>query len=235
MNIRIGHQRLGERPLIAGVLTDISVETADKQAVECSDIIELRVDMFNSLDPDNIADTFKLVKERFSKPILGTIRHNSEGAKIQIPDRTQLYKIIAPLSDALDVEIQQETATAQVKKLCIANKIPLIGSYHNFDSTPQEIFLDSIELKGRRLGADIVKVATAAHTREDLVRITTFVLKHRHAGVIGIAMGEAGLSSRVFGPIFGSLITYGYIAEISAPGQLSTCEISALFKKLHIR
>ncbi|MCE5313061.1 MAG: type I 3-dehydroquinate dehydratase [Nitrospiraceae bacterium] len=234
MNMKIGHQRLGERPLIAGVLTDAGVDMPDNESIKCTDIIELRVDMFKNLDPDHIVNTFKLAKEKFHKPIIGTVRDISEGAKVKVPDRLQLYKIIAPLSDALDVEIQQETTTAQVKKLCIANKILLIGSYHNFTSTPQDIFLDSIELKGRRLGADIVKVATTASMREDLIRVATFTLKHRHAGVIAIAMGEAGLPSRVFSPVFGSLITYAYINEASAPGQFSACELFDIFKKLHI-
>lgn len=234
MNIKIGHQTLGEQTLIAGVLTDAGVEMPDHESIECIDILELRVDMFSSFKPDHVANIFRLAKEKFGKPIIGTIRHTSEGAKTRVPDRVQLYKIIAPLSDALDVEIQQETDIAQIKKLCIANKTLLIGSYHNFSSTPQEIFLDSMELKGRRLGADIVKVATTAFSRDDLIGIASFTMKHRHKGIISIAMGELGISSRIFSPIFGSLITYAYIDEASAPGQFSACELFKIFKKLHI-
>ncbi|MBN2654217.1 MAG: type I 3-dehydroquinate dehydratase [Nitrospirae bacterium] len=233
-NIKIGHQKLGERPLIAGVLTDADVEMPDHESIDCTDLLELRVDMFSSLEPNHVAETFRLAKEKFNKPIIGTIRHTSEGAKVKVPDRIQLYKVIAPLADALDIEIQKEADIAQVKKLCIANKTILVGSYHNFNNTPQEIFLDSIELKGRRLGADIVKIATATFTREDLIRIASFTLKHRHKGIIAIAMGDVGLSSRIFCPIFGSLLTYAYINETSAPGQFAACELFKIFKKLHI-
>ncbi|MBI3592233.1 MAG: type I 3-dehydroquinate dehydratase [Nitrospirae bacterium] len=53
--------------------------------------------------------------------------------------------------------------------------------------------------------------------------------------MITIAMGEKGLPSRVFSPICGSLITYGYVNHPSAPGQLSASELMYIFRRLKVR
>jgi 3-dehydroquinate dehydratase-1 len=48
-------------------------------------------------------------------------------------------------------------------------------------------------------------------------------------------MGEKGLPSRIFTPLLGSPITFGYINTASAPGQLSVQEMMSIFKKLKMR
>jgi 3-dehydroquinate dehydratase type I len=100
---------------------------------------------------------------------------------------------------------------------------------------PDIEFLDNIFLKGKSLGADIIKIAVVANNNDDLTRLVTFTLKHRSEGLITMAMGDIGLPSRVINPIFGSLITYGYVNKPSAPGQLSIRELMDIFKLLKIR
>jgi 3-dehydroquinate dehydratase-1 len=47
-----------------------------------------------------------------------------------------------------------------------------------------------------------------------------------------VAMGEMGRHLRVVAPIYGSLLTYGYVAEPTAPGQLKVAELKAAMKML---
>ncbi len=234
MEIYICNFKLGEAPLIAGVLTDTDVLTAKKDSLNSADLIELRVDMFEDISLCHIENIFRSAKENFKKPVIATVRDIKEGGQKKINDKISIYREIIPLSDALDMEISSEDFT-EIKKLCIDFKKILIGSYHNFESTPDNTILESIISKGAEVGADIIKIAAMAKNRDDMVRLLMFTLKHKDKGVITISMGDAGLPSRIISPLFGSLITYGYINTSSAPGQMSVYELMDIFKRLKIR
>jgi 3-dehydroquinate dehydratase-1 len=163
------------------------------------------------------------------------VRDVREGGERQIPGRLDVYRGIIPLSDLVDVEIQAGELFPQVKRLCSTFKKILIGSYHNFDSTPDNKFLDDMVKQGKGQGADIVKVAVKATGKEDLIRFLDFALLNRNNGLITISMGDQGLPSRIFTPLLGSPITYGYIKTASAPGQLSVQEMISIFRKLKMR
>lgn len=235
MDLYVRNLKLGEIPLISGVLTDRDVFTVKDDLLDSVDMIELRVDMFDELSHEHIKKVFEMVRDKIKKPVVATIRDVREGGQKQIEDRLSLYKIVTPLSDLVDVEIISEDILIEIKKVCTAYKKLLIGSYHNFESTPDDKHLEDIVAKGKRLGADIVKIALMANDREDLIRLMTFTLRHRDKNLITMSMGDKGLPSRVLSPLLGSLITYGYINTPSAPGQLSAAELMKIFRRLKIR
>ncbi len=235
MNLYIGKYKLGDVPLIAGVLTDSDVSGLGTEHLDSADIIELRVDMFDSFAPKHVEQVFRTAREKFGKPIIATVRDSKEGGRKEIQDRPAMYRLVIPLADAVDVEIFAADVIKQAKDLCRANGRLLIGSYHNFESTPADDFLEQLIATGRRNGADVVKIAVTAKDEDDFTRLMLLTLRHKSQGVITIAMGDKGLPSRVFSPLFGSLITYGSINKPSAPGQLSTVEVMDTFRKLKIR
>lgn len=235
MEIYICNFKLGEVPLIAGVLTDTDVLSTKKDSLNPADLIELRVDMFENLSLNHIENIFRTAKENFKKPIIATVRDVKEGGQREIADRLGIYRAVVPLSDVIDVEIGSEDILTETKKLCHTYRKLLIGSYHNFEFTPEDGFLDSIVKRGKELGVDVVKIAVTAKDREDLIRLMFFTQKHKEAGMITMSMGAMGLPSRVFNPLFGSLITYGYINYPSAPGQLSASELIYIFRRLKMR
>ena len=55
--------------------------------------------------------------------------------------------------------------------------------------------------------------------------------EHRRQQRIVIAMGAHGVASRVFFPLLGSLITYGYLHQAVAPGQLSLADLTAELRR----
>jgi 3-dehydroquinate dehydratase type I len=227
--------KLGQMPLIACAINDAEVMTVGEDCLNNADLIELRVDMFKDTEMKHIEEIFNIAKEKFKKSIIATVRDVKEGGQKELADRLDIYKTVIPLSDLIDIEINSEDAIVEVKKLCRNYKKILIGSYHNFEIMPDIEFLDNIFLKGKSLGADIIKIAVVANNNDDLTRLVTFTLKHRSEGLITMAMGDIGLPSRVINPIFGSLITYGYVNKPSAPGQLSIRELMDIFKLLKIR
>ncbi len=231
----LGPHRIGENPLIAGVLTDIDVMSVSPESLAPVDVIEMRVDMFESLAPGHIADTFERATEKFQKSLLATVRDVSEGGQQKIDDRLSVFRVVAPLSDAVDVEISSEETMRNVHDLVAGTPVVLIGSYHNFTATPDDDLLEEVIEKGRSLGADVVKIAVMAKSREDVIRLLMTAARHRERGIIALSMGDQGLPSRVVGPLFGSLLTYGYINRPSAPGQLSAAELSDILRRLKIR
>src|SRR5208282_882066 len=235
MNLYIGKCKLGNVPLIAGVLRDSDVFGLGPEHVDSADIIELRVDMFDSFEPQHVEQVFRTAREKFGKPLIATIRDIKEGGRKEIQDRPAMYRLVIPFADAVDVELLAGDLMMQARDLCIDNKRLLIGSYHNFESTPSDNFLEELIATGRRNGADVVKIAVTATEEDDFIRLMLLTLRHKSEGVITISMGDKGLPSRVFSPLFGSLITYGSINEPTAPGQLSAVEVMDTFRKLKIR
>lgn len=222
-------------PLIAGVLNDEDILSLEPEALAPVDLVELRYDLCSGIDEQRVIEIARQAREKFGKPLLGTIRHPSEGGQQEFANRVSLYEALAPHVEMIDIEITAAGEFRKVRAICDAAKTVLIGSYHNFTLTPDTESLEVIHATGRALGADVVKVALMPQTREDLLRIMEFTLRHRAEGIITIAMGELGAASRVFTPLLGSRITYGTVTRSTAPGQLSAQELADLFLRLHIR
>jgi 3-dehydroquinate dehydratase-1 len=235
MNLGIGNLKLGEGPLIAGVLMDSDVAALEPQSLECVDIVELRVDMFDTVDPGHVEEVFRTAREKFGKPVIATLRDVKEGGQKEIRGRMDLHRILVPWADAIDVEVFAGDLLKQTYKLCMDYRKLLIGSYHNFELTPDDSFLEEVCKQGRHSGSDVVKIAVTAAKNDDFLRLMMLTLKHKDQGIITISMGDKGLPSRVFSPLLGSLITYGSINKSSAPGQLSAVEVMDIFRRLKMR
>jgi 3-dehydroquinate dehydratase I len=235
MEMFIRDFRVGDFPLVTGILTDRDYQNADKGVMSSVDLIELRVDMFASISSQHVKNIFKETREIYNKPVIATVRDVNEGGEKEVLNRLDIYRSIIPLSDVVDVEINSSELFSDIRKLCTTFRKILIGSYHNFDVTPNANALGNIMKKGTDAGADIVKIAVKANSRADLLDLFSFALAHRDKRLITISMGEKGLPSRVFTPVINSPIAYGYINTASAPGQFSVVEMMSFFRKLKMR
>ncbi|MFO0752983.1 MAG: type I 3-dehydroquinate dehydratase [Thermodesulfovibrionales bacterium] len=235
MELYLRSLKLGETPVVAGAVNDTDVMNTPPDLLHAADILELRVDMFDTLTRDRVEEVFRAVRERVDTPVIATIRDTAEGGRKEISGRASLYRAVVPLSDAVDVEVRNADLLKEVKEWCAASRKLLIGSYHNFTATPDDPSLDEIVFRGKELGADIVKIAAMPNDREDVTRLMLYTLRNREKGLITMSMGDIGLPSRIFSPLFGSLITYGYIGMPSAPGQLSVAELMSILRSLKLR
>jgi 3-dehydroquinate dehydratase/shikimate dehydrogenase len=182
-----------------------------KQAADAgAELVELRVDCLRS-EPD----LKRLLAQRFT-PLVFTIRRGADGGLWRGDEekRQRLFReaILAGV-DYVDLEAD------------IAAKIPRYGktkrivSVHDMKQTPEN--LEEIAKGAREANADIVKVATMAHSLADASRVLQLVAKAQ-APTVGIAMGPLGVFTRVLGAKFGAPMTYaGFNPErIFAPGML---------------
>lgn len=223
--LRIGDVELGDVARVAVPLADADLQTGGKTAADMADIFELRVDQFSKHTPDHVAQACAFARG-FGVPLIGTVRARAEGGESDIPDplRLDLYKAMAPHVDAFDVE-HFSGIRGELVMLSRSHKKPLILSYHNFDHTPPELHLIDIINAAKMAGADIVKLALTAKNEADLARLLDLLRSYRRKNLIVIAMGAAGVASRIMFPLFGSLITFAFLKKGNAPGQLSLFEL----------
>lgn len=223
--MRIGEVELGKVPVVIGTLSG-NIEHPVK-VVNNIDLFELRIDTFKTQELAYITEIIHSLKRVYGKPLLATIRSKAEGGAVEINDdkRYEIYKEVIPLVDAVDVELSSTDLLKRVLPVCKGRGKLLIASYHNHDETPGERQLEKLVSDGKEIGADIVKIAVTANSKEDLSRLISFTIKNRDNGIITISQGSIGTISRIVTPILGSLMTYGYIDMPSAKGQLSAFEI----------
>lgn len=218
-------------PTIAIVLNDRDVISLTKEEIKDADIIELRIDLFENIE--KIEDIFHEAKERFDLPLIATIRIPQEGGGKNFENRVDHYRKILDYVQFIDVEIFSEDAKIIREVAKEANKI-LITSYHCFQYTPNIEKLREILIAGKKLGGDIIKIATMIQNVSDLETILLFTLQHKEENIITIGMGDKGIPSRIINPLFGSLITYASLHKASAPGQIPLKEMVKIFQTLKV-
>lgn len=230
-SLSIGSLVLGTRPRIAVPFTDRATRADVAEALSHGmDVAELRVDLYASFAPDHALAalaTFAGVST------LATVRHADEGGGFRGPEaeRLALYRALVPRVDAIDVEIASEIGAPAIASARDAGRLA-IASFHDFAKTPDPGALAAVVTRGRALGADVVKIATAVASPADLRVLARLLLEHEDTGLIVIGMGARGVASRVFFPLLGSLVTYAAAGTQTAPGQLALDDLVALLRQV---
>lgn len=220
-------------PLVAvSFRDDDSGWSAEAAARAGVDIAELRIDQFSRTDVDHV----RAVLSRFRElPVLATIRSAREGGDWGGTDalRRDLFRAVLPEVDAVDVELSSAEILPDVVTAAQQHDKVVIVSYHNFDATPDREELEAVVRAAKESGADYVKVSTMARSAADLKVLAGLTLEFADQGMIVIAMGELGTVSRVFFPALGSRLTYSFMGNRTAPGQLDFTETSQLLRRFY--
>ena len=208
-------------PLVVLPVDDKDLEKRLSIALDYGiDMIELRIDQFSDFSKDYVVEKAKTVKD-YNFGIIATVRSKEEGG-VFIPDeqRVEIFEAVAGLVDILDIELTSEKINRKVIEIAKdEGKLSLV-SYHDFEKTPDERFIQSLIDKGVFLGANIIKYAFKVNSCEDVNRILCVTGKNRDKKIVAIGMGELGKITRVAGFFFGSVLTYTYIGKSFAPGQI---------------
>ncbi len=230
--MRFGRLTLGSKPRIGAVITGcISPSVLREAKRDGADLLELRIDTFRRRDVEVLKEDVASAR-KVGLPLLLTVRSSKEGGRAGMDERERLllYRELTPLVDAVDVELGAASIVKDVVRVATEGGKKVILSYHNFGATPDERRLRALVVRGRRLGADVVKIATTVKEREDLKRLAALLLKEENLIVVG--MGRKGLVTRVFFPYLGSLLTYATVSRKTAPGQPGLKELRRLLSVL---
>jgi 3-dehydroquinate dehydratase/shikimate dehydrogenase len=133
----------------------------------------------------------------------------------------------------LEVESAEEASKAQLNRFRAALKASstaLLISSHDFSRTKG---LEEAAARIKAIEPDYVKVVSTARTLADNLAVLRMIEKQSlNAHVVGIAMGEEGLVSRVLGPREGGAFTFASASDgaETAPGQTSARTLIDLYR-----
>ncbi len=185
---------------------------------DLADIVELRLDYFD-------------IDRKPLFPCLFTLRKKEQGGVREILEKerlAQIEKLLELQPEYCDIEA--DTDPVFIER--IAKKFPkvkLIGSYHNFQETPQD--LDALLQSMKNPHFTIYKIAVTAQSSADMLRLMVFA-RNAKVSISAISMGEYGKPSRVLGPIVGNALDYAGLEE---DASLHRYSLKALHEVFHYR
>ena len=240
-NLTIGEGKPKICVLVMGKNKAEVLEAAKKAVESKADLIEWRADSLTEgeFDEDFHNEILAKMREIIGEmPIIYTFRTLIEGGK-EIENEKYKDLILsvanAGITDIIDVEIFSFKLKARdiIDEIHSFTNVKVIGSYHDFEGTP-----DTAELVYRlsvidNCNADILKIATMPHKKKDVMTATILTYTRPNPKpIISIAMGNMGRVTRLLGGFTGSAITFASIGRSSAPGQMDIEEVREILTKL---
>ena len=181
-----------------------------RSVARSADIAEIRLDYMDECDLP------ALLRDR-PCPVIVTNRAEREGGRFRGSESERLRPLLEAIDLGVDyVDIEHDAAHLLEDR----QDTKLVVSRHDFERIPDDITEVHRRLAGK--GADVVKIVGMAQRLTDNIRILQ-ALALSDLPMIGIAMGEAGLISRILALKHGScFLTYATLEEDKevAPGQL---------------
>jgi len=203
------------------------INTSIKAKELGADILELRIDLISE-------DPYKILKDlkELGLPLIITNRMKKEGGAWTGSETRRIQELISliPYADAVDIELCAPERDIVVKKAKNTGK-KIIISTHDFQNTPDVKTMEDSIRESFDAGADIAKLAVMPHSLDDVLHLFEVTL-HSCGPVCTIAMGDIGKHSRAISPLYGSVMTYGYVDIPVAPGQLRVDELKYMLKLL---
>jgi 3-dehydroquinate dehydratase-1 len=202
-----------------------------------ADLIEIRADALREPTRELLRRLLEEVKAASGKEVILTLRAEAEGGAFKSgeEERRELLRAGISVADYVDLELGMPALQSMVEEAKEGNTRVII-SHHDFNSTPSGEQMLRVLRDELRAGADIAKLAVRANNVGDVLRLLEVTLEaSRYGRVCTISMGEYGRLSRMASPLFGSVLTYGYVSTPTAPGQLSLVELRQALRILGVK
>jgi 3-dehydroquinate dehydratase / shikimate dehydrogenase len=189
-----------------------------RSACELGDWIELRLDCLDEI-PDNLKE--------ITRPLILTFRPSEQGGYRELTrEERRRFWSSAPRGESVWWDIEGDL---------VHDLDPdwsrVIVSHHDFSGVPKD--LDQIYERLAQTPAAVIKIAVQARDILDCLPVFQLLDRARSDGreIIAIAMGNAGIATRVLGPSRGSFLTYGALddARTTAPGQVNARKLRLLY------
>lgn len=187
------------------------------------DIVEMRLDKIGFSATDWI--TKGKAVELQGVPVIFTLRLAAEGGEWRRPDeeRSGYFALALENFAAIDVEWQSRLVKKLSRDARKAGKA-LIVSAHDFVKTPPLSSLQNLVMEAAQY-ATIIKITTMITRPADVATLRELLKGEWPVPLCVMGMGEQGTETRVLFPTLGSCLTYGYLDESAAPGQIAAPEL----------
>jgi 3-dehydroquinate dehydratase type I len=189
-----------------------------------ADLVELRLDLF---EPG--FDLGRFLRRRRPLPVIATLRPPREGGRCDLPDAARLKQLLfAAGMGAEYVDVEWDAATPSMLDDLREAGAKVIVSRHAFDRMP-DLVAWSNDIAAMR--PDVVKVVGMAASSDDC-RVPLRVLERAELPTIAIAMGPAGLATRVLCLKYDRcFLTFAALPSGgTAPGQITIGELLDVYR-----
>lgn len=197
------------------------------RADRIADVIEARLDLVADRRGDELERALAASRdlEATGSPVLATIRLVRDGGRWEENgDRRALFERALAIASWIDVEIESPLAREVVARARTLGRTVVV-SHHDMSETPDLGTLEALVDRASSLGPDFIKIATRVATVVDHERLFDLLRRRRQQRLALVAMGPLGASLRAYLPCVGSRLTYGYLDQPVAPGQLAAAEL----------
>lgn len=202
-----------------------------KRALKQTRTVELRLDWL-ATDEQRARFLGWLRRQRFRATLIATCRRGNAGGRYR-GDVAAEMDILARAVEAgcswCDVEIESAATLPPGKVGSLLRPAKIIISFHDFRKTPGNLGATrGILLRFGRGGRDVIKIATAAKTLAEGLRVIS--LAHGRSNVVAVPMGDICAPLRVLALREGSALGYAPVERDTAAGQFSLDEMRNLFR-----
>jgi 3-dehydroquinate dehydratase/shikimate dehydrogenase len=190
-----------------------------------SDVVELRLDC---LEPEELVSAVSELS-KVSRPVILTFRPSEQGGYRVLDQeaRTTFWRTQAARGDSVWWDVEFDLAHD-----FSPDWSHTIVSHHDLSGVPTD--LEIIYERLAQTPARVLKIAVQARDIVDCIPVFRLLDRARSANreLIAIAMGNAGIPTRVLGPSRGAFLTYGSLDEESAtaPGQVNARKLRSLYR-----
>jgi 3-dehydroquinate dehydratase/shikimate dehydrogenase len=213
-----------------------------ERAAEVGDVIELRLDCLeDEAELERATQELPALYGERARAFILTFRTSEQGGH-QTSDVARRVRFWAEnfspgreRADYADLELDlcEFLAGEEARRaLKLIDWEKVICSHHDFAGLPGD--LEAIFARMLAAPARILKIAVQARDITDCLPIFGLLERARLAGreAITVAMGEAGLLTRILAPARGAFVTYGALTreQATAPGQISAHELRTLYR-----
>jgi len=215
-----------DEPNICAVVISDDTE-ATKNAELIADMLELRMDLVGS--------GWHAMAPHLHKPWIATMRDISHRGKFAGSEGERINELMRAVelgATIVDIELDCPALGKLVES--IKGRARCLISYHNWDSTPSLEQLSDTVRQQLTAGADICKVVTTARNVDDNQVVLELPGLFPRVDIISLAMGPAGVLSRVLSPLAGGYLTYASMGETggSAPGQMNVEALRKIYRTI---
>lgn len=208
-----------------------------KRAAKIGDFVELRLDCLAAGELSILERELPNPFQAQTRPLILTLRPAEQGGWREVDNLARLSFWASFFSsetaiDALaDIELDLALRFQQEERSAIDWE-RVICSHHDFTGGASHAAQLYEQLS--RTPARILKIAVRANDITDCLPLFHLLDRARREGreLVAIAMGEAGLATRILGSSRGASLTYGALdnEHQTAPGQISAVELRDLYR-----
>lgn len=216
--------------------TVAALERAITAAAGLSDLIEVRLDCLEPLDLESSGRPITEILQQIAGTSILTFRPSLEGGERRLDKATrkQFWSNAIFVSSFIDIEVDlaEEFLSSDISSSVPIDWNRTICSQHDFVGGAAT--LDQIYERIAGTPAAVLKIAVRADDANDCLPVFQVMERARKDGreIIAIAMGTAGVATRILGPSRGGFLTYASLDSdnATAPGQLSVSELTDIYR-----